>query len=80
MKNTDAVVIVIDDDAAMRAAIQILLDTVGLNSQAYDSGQVFLLSPLRPRSPRRPLRSPETPKNEQPIPIEVETKGRPRHP
>jgi FixJ family two-component response regulator len=46
MKNADAVVIVIDDDPAMRAAIQILLETVELNSQVYDSGQAFLQSPL----------------------------------
>jgi RNA polymerase sigma factor (sigma-70 family) len=45
MKNADAVVIVIDDDPAMREAIQTLIETVGLNSQTYGSGQEFLHSP-----------------------------------
>jgi FixJ family two-component response regulator len=46
MKKADEVVIVIDDDLSMRQAIETLLETVGLNSQAYGSGQEFLQSPL----------------------------------
>ena len=45
MKNADEVVIVIDDDLSMRQAIETLLETVGLNSQAYGSAQEFLQSP-----------------------------------
>jgi RNA polymerase sigma factor (sigma-70 family) len=42
MRNADEVVIVIDDDLSMRQAITTLIDTVGLNSQTYGSGQEFL--------------------------------------
>ena len=45
MKNADEVVIVIDDDPSMRQAITTLIETVGLNSQTYGSGQEFLQSP-----------------------------------
>ena len=45
MRNADEVVIVIDDDLSMRQAITTLIDTVGLNSQTYGSGQEFLQSP-----------------------------------
>jgi FixJ family two-component response regulator len=45
MKKADQVVIVIDDDLSMRQAIETLLETVGLNSQAYGSAQEFLQSP-----------------------------------
>src|SRR5918995_5933249 len=45
MKSADEVVIVIDDDLSMRQAIETLLETVGLNSQAYGSAQEFLQSP-----------------------------------
>jgi FixJ family two-component response regulator len=45
MKNAEAVVIIIDDDPLMREAIKTLVETVGLNSQTYDSGQEFLHSP-----------------------------------
>jgi FixJ family two-component response regulator len=45
MKNAAEVVIVIDDDLSMRQAIETLLETVGLNSQAYGSAQEFLQSP-----------------------------------
>jgi RNA polymerase sigma factor (sigma-70 family) len=38
-------VIVIDDDLSMRDAIKTLIETVGLNSQTYDSGREFLRSP-----------------------------------
>jgi FixJ family two-component response regulator len=46
MRTADAVVIVIDDDPAMRQAITTLIETVGLNTQAYASGQEFLQRPL----------------------------------
>ena len=42
MRNADAVVIIIDDDASMREAIMTLIETVGLNTQTYASGQEFL--------------------------------------
>jgi len=42
MKNADAVVIIIDDDASMREAIMTLIETVGLNGHMYASGQEFL--------------------------------------
>ena len=42
MRNADAVVIIIDDDAAMREAIMTLIETVGLNGHMYASGQEFL--------------------------------------
>ena len=42
MRNADEVVIVIDDDLSMRQAITTPIDTVGLNSQTYGSGQEFL--------------------------------------
>jgi RNA polymerase sigma factor (sigma-70 family) len=45
MKNADEVVIIIDDDLSMRQAITTLIETVGLNSQTYGSGQEFLQSP-----------------------------------
>ena len=45
MKKADQVVIIIDDDLSMRQAIETLLETVGLNSQAYGSAQEFLQSP-----------------------------------
>jgi RNA polymerase sigma factor (sigma-70 family) len=45
VKNADEVVIVIDDDPSMRQAIRTLIETVGLNSQTYGSGQEFLQSP-----------------------------------
>ena len=45
MKNVDEVVIIIDDDPSMRQAITTLIETVGLNSQTYSSGQEFLQSP-----------------------------------
>ena len=45
MKNAAEVVIVIDDDLSMRQAIETLLETIGLNSQAYGSAQEFLQSP-----------------------------------
>jgi RNA polymerase sigma factor (sigma-70 family) len=45
MKNADKVVIVIDDDLSMRQAIETLLETVGLNSRTYGSGQEFLQRP-----------------------------------
>ena len=46
MRTADAVVIVIDDDPAMRQALTTLIETVGLNTQAYASGQEFLQRPL----------------------------------
>lgn len=42
MRNADAVVIIIDDDASMREAIMTLIETVGLNGHMYASGQEFL--------------------------------------
>ena len=42
MRNADAVVIIIDDDASMCEAIMTLIETVGLNGQMYASGQEFL--------------------------------------
>jgi RNA polymerase sigma factor (sigma-70 family) len=45
MKNADEVVIIIDDDLSMRQAVKTLIETVGLNSQTYGSGQEFLQSP-----------------------------------
>jgi FixJ family two-component response regulator len=42
MRNADAVVIIIEDDAAMREAIMTLIETVGLNGHMYASGQEFL--------------------------------------
>jgi len=45
MKKADEVVIIIDDDPSMRQAIKTLIETVGLNSQTYGSGQKFLQSP-----------------------------------
>jgi RNA polymerase sigma factor (sigma-70 family) len=45
MKNADEAVIIIDDDPSMRQAITTLIETVGLNSQTYGSGQEFLQSP-----------------------------------
>ena len=45
MTIADEVVIIIDDDLSMRQAIRTLVDTVGLNSCTYGSGQEFLQSP-----------------------------------
>jgi RNA polymerase sigma factor (sigma-70 family) len=45
MKNGEEVVIIIDDDPSMRQAIETLIETVGLTSQMYGSGQDFLQSP-----------------------------------
>ena len=45
MRNADAVVIIIEDDASMREAIMTLIETVGLNTQTYASGQEFLQRP-----------------------------------
>jgi RNA polymerase sigma factor (sigma-70 family) len=42
MRNADAVVIIIEDDASMREAIMTLIETVGLNGHMYASGQEFL--------------------------------------
>ena len=42
MRNADAVVIIIEDDASMREAILTLIETVGLNGHMYASGQEFL--------------------------------------
>jgi len=42
MRNADAVVIIIDDDASMCEAIMTLIETVGLNGHMYASGQEFL--------------------------------------
>jgi len=42
MRNADAVVIIIEDDASMREAIMTLIETVGLNGYMYASGQEFL--------------------------------------
>ena len=42
MRNADAVVIIIDDDATMCEAIMTLIETVGLNGHMYASGQEFL--------------------------------------
>jgi FixJ family two-component response regulator len=46
----DAIVFVVDDDAGMRAAIQGLLRSVGLRSEAYGSPEEF----LRARRPEAP--------------------------
>ena len=43
--NAADVVIVIDDDLSMSQAITTLIETVGLNSRTYGSGQEFLRSP-----------------------------------
>src|SRR5918992_6088779 len=45
MKSAEKVVIIVDDDLSMRQAIKTLVDTVGLNSHTYGSGQEFLQSP-----------------------------------
>jgi FixJ family two-component response regulator len=45
MKKVEEVVMIIDDDLSMRQAIKTLIETVGLNSQMYGSGQEFLQSP-----------------------------------
>ena len=45
MKKADEMVIIIDDDTSMRQAIQTLIETVGLNSQTYGSGEEFLQGP-----------------------------------
>jgi len=45
MMNAADVVIVIDDDLSMSQAITTLIETVGLNSRTYGSGQEFLRSP-----------------------------------
>jgi FixJ family two-component response regulator len=42
MRNADAMVIIIEDDASMREAIMTLIETVGLNGHMYASGQEFL--------------------------------------
>ena len=42
MRNADAVVIIIEDDASMREAIMTLIETVGLTGHMYASGQEFL--------------------------------------
>lgn len=44
MKKADHVVIIIDDDPSMQQAIKTLIETVGLNSQTYGSGEDFLQS------------------------------------
>jgi FixJ family two-component response regulator len=51
MKREDQIVFVIDDDPSMRQAIKILLETVGLKSETFVSGQEFLQSEL-PEVPR----------------------------
>jgi RNA polymerase sigma factor (sigma-70 family) len=45
MMNAADLVIVIDDDLSMSQAITTLIETVGLNSRTYGSGQEFLRSP-----------------------------------
>jgi FixJ family two-component response regulator len=44
MKKADQVVIIIDDDPSMREAIKTLIETVGLGSLTYGSGDEFLQS------------------------------------
>jgi FixJ family two-component response regulator len=50
MAGEEAVVYVVDDDSAARAAIQNLLQSVGLRAQTFGSAQEFLASP-RPDVP-----------------------------
>ena len=42
--NPEPVVFVVDDDAAVRDSLALLLDTVGLNVETYASAQEFLNS------------------------------------
>jgi len=45
MNKADHEVIIIDDNPSMRQAIKTLIETVGLNSQTYSSGEEFLQRP-----------------------------------
>ena len=45
MNKADHEVIIIDDNPSMRQAIKTLIETVGLNSQTYGSGEEFLQRP-----------------------------------
>ncbi len=45
MKKIDPIVFVVDDDAAVRAAIKDLLDSVGIHVQTFASGAEFMASP-----------------------------------
>ncbi len=51
MKRDDQIVFVIDDDPSIRQAIKTLIETVGLKSETFVSGQDFLQSKL-PEVPR----------------------------